>query len=121
MTLVVVQEKMTTFSALAFAVLALVGCGGEGGDPLGLPSRDEADFVGEVRDRDEGGRILVVPAGDACGVWLDVEEANVVDVDVQIEPESIERGWRARVWIDGPVAESCPAQAAAEAVEILPR
>jgi hypothetical protein len=105
---------------VAVLVLAFAGCGGDGGDPLGLPSR-EPDFTGEVRDRDDGGRILVVPAGDACGYWLDVDDATIVDVDVQIEPRGIERGWRARVWITGPVAESCPMQTTAEAIEILPR
>ena len=105
---------------LAIVVLAVSACGGGDADPLGLPSR-QPDFTGEVRDRDTGGRILVVPKGDPCGYWVAVDGANVVDVDVQIEPEAIERGWRARVWINGPIAESCPAQTSAEAVEILPR
>jgi hypothetical protein len=104
---------------LLTVVTLLASCGGDGGDPLGLPSAPP-DFTGEVRDRDAE-RILVVPSGDACGYWLDVGDATIVDVDVQIEPRSIERGWRARVWITGPVAESCPMQAAAEAVEFLPR
>jgi hypothetical protein len=105
---------------LVIAVLAVSACGGGDADPLGLPSR-QPDLAGEVRDRDAGGRVLVVPNGDPCGYWIAVGDATVVDVDVQIEPEAIERGWRARVWIDGPVAESCPAQTSAEAVEILPR
>jgi hypothetical protein len=105
---------------LVIVVLAVSACGGGDADPLGLPSR-QPDVTGEVRDRDADGRILVVPDGDACGYWVAVGDATVVDVDVQIEPEAIERGWRARVWIDGPVAESCPAQTSAEAVEILPR
>ena len=106
--------------ALVVVVLAVSACGGAGADPLGLPTR-EPDFTGEVRDRDGEGRILVVPNGDPCGYWVAVDAANIVDVDVQIEPDTIERGWRARVWIDGPIAESCPAQTSAEAVEILPR
>jgi Protein of unknown function (DUF3221) len=105
---------------LAILVLAVSACGGGDTDPLGLPSR-QPDFTGEVRDRGADGRILVVPKGDPCGYWVAADEANVVDVDVQIEPEAIERGWRARVWIDGPIAESCPGQTSAEAVEILPR
>ena len=105
---------------VVIVVLAVSACGGGDTDPLGLPSR-QPDFAGEVRDRDADGRILVVPNGDPCGYWVAVDTGNVVDVEVQIEHEAIERGGRARVWINGPIAESCPAQTSAEAVEILPR
>ena len=101
--------------------LGLAACGGgDDADPLGLPSR-APDFTGEVEEIDDQGRILVVPPGDPCGYWVAVADANVVDVDVQIEPDTIERGWRARVWVNGAIAESCPAQTSAGAVEILPR
>ena len=111
---------MSRTLVLAIAVLAVSGCGGGDADPLGLPSR-APDFTGEVKDRDADGRILVVPNGDPCGYWVAVGMANVVDVDVRIEAEAIERGWRARVWINSGIAESCPGQTSAETVEILPR
>ena len=114
---------LRTALLIGFVVVGLgvAACGaGDDADPLGVPSR-APDFTGEVEEIDDGGRILVVPPGDSCGYWVEVADANVVDVDVQIEPDAIERGWRARVWVDGPIAESCPAQANAGAVEILPR
>ena len=100
-------------------VLFLPACGGEDGDPFGIPDR-APDFQGVVEDVDSGGRILVVPKGDRCGFWVAVGEATVVDVDVEIEPDGIPRGRRARVWVNGPIAESCPAQTSASAVELVP-
>jgi hypothetical protein len=108
--------------ALAGAVLGLLaGCGG-GDDPLAPPG-GAAAYSGAVVEVAEG-RVLVRAGDDACGIWLAPADDVVVlrESGDGYEPaawDDLEPGQSADVWISGPIAESCPMQAAADAVAIL--
>jgi len=111
--------------------LAAVSCDPATGPEL--PDRD-ATIQGPIvaRDldtsfRDPGQPTLHVKEGDddPCGIIFTVEESTVVvrrnaigeRIDARVRDLTV--GTRVRVWSDGAVADSCPAQARAEAVEIL--
>ncbi len=108
-------------------VLALLTAACGGAQDAAAPPAGEADVEGEVRDvtqRGDGGvAVLIVPAGDPCGVWTAVDandrlffetESGVEERDVT----TLERGQLARAWLDTPIAESCPGQAGASDVVV---
>lgn len=104
-------------SLLALCLLA-AGCEYRD-DTNALGNFDEPpDVVGQIRQV-EGGRILVVPKRAGCGYWLSVDDTRVLDYDVFTDARVLSKGQRVRVWIDGTVAASCPAQGLAEAIEIV--
>jgi predicted small lipoprotein YifL len=104
--------------ALALALLA--GCGGDA--PLEPPNASPAAYSGALEESAEG-RVLVREDGDACGIWL--APADGVDV-LRAEGDGyaaaswddLAAGQAVDVWISGPIAESCPMQADADAVVI---
>jgi len=106
--------------ALAVCVLGLLtGCGGD--DPLAPPA-SAAAYAGTVEDV-AGGRILVRADADPCGIWLAPADGVAVLRDTAEGYEAaawdeLEPGQAADVWISGPIAESCPMQADADAVVI---
>lgn len=82
--------------------------------PLGIAD-DEVPTVHVKRDDD-----------DSCGIIFAVEDFTEIvrrtgaGALVPAGVEDLEVGRRVRVWARGGIAESCPAQGRAEAVELLP-
>jgi len=103
----------------ACVVGLLAGCGGD--DPLAPPA-SAAAYAGAVEDV-AGGRLLVRADGDPCGIWLAPADGVAVLRDTGEGYEGaawdeLEPGQAVDVWISGPIAESCPMQADADAVVI---
>ena len=103
---------------LALALLA--GCGGD--EPLEPPSASPAAYSGALEQTSEG-RVLVREEGDACGIWLaPADGAYVLRADgdgyAAAAWDDLAAGQMVDVWISGPIAESCPMQADADAVVI---
>jgi hypothetical protein len=111
------------------AALALVapGCGagsagGTGSGSAAEPPGGKPAYSGVVIETDDRG-VLVRADGDACGIWLRAgDETRVLrvrsdDYD-EIAWEEIRPGEAADVWISGPIAESCPMQAEADAIVV---
>jgi predicted small lipoprotein YifL len=103
---------------LALALLA--GCGGD--EPLEPPSASPAAYSGALEQTSQG-RVLVREQGDACGIWLaPADGAYVLRADgdgyASAAWDDLAAGQMVDVWISGPIAESCPMQADADAVVI---
>ena len=104
---------------LALALLA--GCGGTDA-PLEPPNDSAAAYSGTLEDRAEG-RVLVREPGDACGIWLaPADDVSVLRADgngvTAAAWDDLAPGQAVDVWISGAIAESCPMQAAADAIVI---
>jgi hypothetical protein len=100
-------------------VLAFAACGAE--DELALGPSAPA-YSGTLEESADG-RVLVRGAGDACGIWLaPADDATVLLADgdgyAEASWDDLARGQTVDVWISGPIAESCPMQADADAVLI---
>ena len=110
---------MTRIVVCHVLVLALAGCGG-----AGSPPDREPEYAGVLDARDREGRFLVRAEGDGCGIWLtpeeraDVYRRNAAGELAEIGWDELRRGDDVEVWISGGIAESCPAQAAAEAAVV---
>ncbi len=105
---------------LVAVILALAGCGGDA--PLEPPNAEPPAYSGQIVDVAEG-RILVRAENDACGIWLaPADGANVLrasgDGYARAAWDELEPGSEADVWIFGPIAESCPMQADANALVV---
>ena len=105
-------------TVIALALLA--GCGGDA--PLEPPSASPAAYSGALEQTSED-RVLVREPGDACGIWLvPADGAYVLRADgdgyAAATWDDLAAGQMVDVWISGPIAESCPMQADADAVVI---
>ncbi len=115
-------------AATPFVALLALACGS-----IAFPDRPptiQGDIVGVGSEVPFGAanRIWVkeTPA-DPCGIVFTVTGSTEIGEprpDGSIEERSfgdLVVGLTVRVWASGPVAESCPAQAGAEAIELVPR
>lgn len=110
-----------------FAVALFLACGS-----LAFPDAEpaiEGEVVGAGPDIPFGGegRFWVKEAPDApCGIVFGVTGSTTIgerqpDGSIsELSPDDVTVGRTVRVWA-GPIAESCPGQGEAEAVELIPR
>jgi hypothetical protein len=116
-------RRLTDMILRLFPVVALALLGGCGGDePLEPPSAAPVAYSGALEQTSEG-RVLVREQGDACGIWLaPADGAYVLRADgdgyASAAWDDLAAGQIVDVWISGPIAESCPMQADADAVVI---
>lgn len=111
---------LRSLPVVVLALALLAGCGGD--EPLEPPNASAAAYSGALEQTAEG-RVLVREAGDACGIWLaPASGAYVLRADgdgyAAATWDDLAAGQAVDVWISGPIAESCPMQADADAVVI---
>ncbi|HEX6987984.1 MAG TPA: DUF3221 domain-containing protein [Bacillota bacterium] len=92
----------------------------------GGPPSAPADIAGDIVAVEDQGRVLLVQTGNSTQPDYRVRITNRTDVFrrqdggvVRAETWSPVAGQRVRIWVDGPILESFPAQAAAGAILVL--
>ncbi len=106
---------VTVLCALAFAA---AGCGG---DDSPEPPEGASAYTGVVESVEADGRVLIQAEGDDCGfVIAETDDTEVLRRDGDSYESAswsdLTEGAEAEVWISGPMANSCPGQASADAV-----
>lgn len=126
------NDRKGRLVALAVAVFASPGCNGT----FDLPDREPAIegrivSVGEASPAPGGSGIRLTihvkeepTGGDPCGIIFRVDDGTTLALRSPGQPpvpasiDQLTIGARVHVWADGGIAESCPAQAATEAIEV---
>ncbi len=114
------MRRSSVFLVAALCVLsfAAAGCGG---DDAPTPPEGASAYAGVVESVESDGRVLVRADGDECGfVLAETDDTEVLRRDGDSYQSAswsdLTEGTEAEVWISGPMANSCPGQASADAV-----
>ena len=109
------------FRGILFLSLLFLSCS----SPTDVPGRS-ADVDGTILNVFASPFRILLKGNEECGIVFTITPSSrvmrltTVGSLVEAKQSDLSVGTRARGWVDGPVLTSCPGQAAAEAVLLLP-